>query len=541
MLTAEQREGLLPFFTEEERSELDELLAADPVVWRPQPGPQTMAYYSDADVIGFGGAAGGGKSDLAIGKALTQHKRIGMFRRVGTELTGLEDRVAEIIGDESRKGYNGQKKIWRNVVPGVQLEFGSVPNLGDEKGHQGRPKDLLVLDEASNFLEQQARFLMGWVRSVIKTQRCQTLMCFNPPTEPEGRWIVEFFAPWLRKNHPNPAVPGELRYFAVIEGRDVEVVDKRPFVIVEGERVYEFDRRKFKATDIIMPQSRTFIPSRVTDNRYLGASYMSVLQSMPEPLRSQMLNGDFEAGMQDSEWQVCPTEWVEAAMARWKMPDKKPPMDQMGVDVARGGGDNSIISRRHGMWFDVLLKYPGKNTPDGPSVAGLVVAAQRDDAPINIDAIGVGSSPYDFLHELRRPVYGVIVSEASTGVSKSGRLRYFNLRTQLAWEFRELLDPQYNTGIALPPDPELKADLCAYTWRPREGKIYVRSREEIVEKIGRSPDCASAVFLAAMMMPKRAALEVSNRDRQREHNPLQVITDGSLDRKHVDYDPMANV
>jgi hypothetical protein len=45
----------------------------------------------------------------------------------------------------------------------------------------------------------------------------------------------------------------------------------------------------------------------------------------------------------------------------------------LGVDVARGGRDNTIIARRHGMWFDEPLAYPGSATPDGPTVAGLVI------------------------------------------------------------------------------------------------------------------------------------------------------------------------
>ena len=52
-------------------------------------------------------------------------------------------------------------------------------------------------------------------------------------------------------------------------------------------------------------------------------------------------------------------------------------MDSMGVDVARGGRDQTLIARRHGMWFDVPLAYPGSTTPDGPTVAGLAIAARR--------------------------------------------------------------------------------------------------------------------------------------------------------------------
>lgn len=53
-------------------------------------------------------------------------------------------------------------------------------------------------------------------------------------------------------------------------------------------------RPDYKPEQIVTPQSRTFIPSRISDNPYLlGTGYLSQLQSLPEPLRSQMLNGDF--------------------------------------------------------------------------------------------------------------------------------------------------------------------------------------------------------------------------------------------------------
>ena len=58
---------ILKFLTPEELAELDHLLQTDTVIWRPLPGPQSMAYHSKADIIGYGGAAGGGKTDLAVG------------------------------------------------------------------------------------------------------------------------------------------------------------------------------------------------------------------------------------------------------------------------------------------------------------------------------------------------------------------------------------------------------------------------------------------------------------------------------------------
>jgi hypothetical protein len=46
-------------------------------------------------------------------------------------------------------------------------------------------------------------------------------------------------------------------------------------------------------------------------------------------------------------------------------------MDSLGVDVARGGGDATVLGARFGNWFAELQVYPGGTTPDGPSVAAL--------------------------------------------------------------------------------------------------------------------------------------------------------------------------
>lgn len=185
----------------------------------------------------------------------------------------------------------------------------------------------------------------------------------------------------------------------------------------------------------------------------------------------------------------------------------------------RGGRDNTILARRHGMWFDEPLVYPGSATPDGPKVAGLSIGAMRDQAVIHIDVIGVGSSPYDFLNEARQQVVGVNVSEAATGADKSGRLRFKNLRSELWWRMREALDPTNNTGIALPPDPRLLADLCAPTWELSGATIYVASREQIIDKIGRSPDFGSAYVLALIDTPKRATVEALGQRSRRDYDP----------------------
>lgn len=490
-------------------------------VWWPFKGPQSMASETEADITGYGGAAGGGKTDLVCGNAITKHKRVLVMRREKAQTEGILQRLSEIIGSNS--GYNSQKSIWRIPVGNQPIiEFGGLDNPGDEKRWQGRPHDLKAFDEVTEMREYQVRFCMAWLRSNDPDIHCRIIMTFNPPTTADGRWVIDFFAPWLDPKHPNPAMPGELRYFAMVAGEETEVPDKRPFVLQNGNIAYDFDPAKYEPEKIIKPKSRTFIPARVTDNPvYMQGDYMSTLQGLPEPLRSQMLYGDFTAGMKDDAFQVIPTAWVDAAMARWKLPDKKPPMDSLGVDVARGGADKTMIARRHGMWFDELLDYPGKDTPDGPTVAGLAISAMRDRAPIHIDVIGVGSSPYDYLRNANQQVVGVCVSEAATGYDKSGVLKFFNQRSQHWWMMREALDPANNTGICLPPDKELARDLCTPTWKLSGKTIQVQSREEIFAKIKRSPDRASAVLLALIDTPKIGEFTGALNDPQADYNPYR--------------------
>jgi hypothetical protein len=118
-------------------------------------------------------------------------------------------------------------------------------------------------------------------------------------------------------------------------------------------------------------------------------------------------------------------------------------------------------------------------------------------------------------------VVGVNVAESATGTDKSGRLRFKNLRSELWWRMREALDPANNTGIALPQDSRLLADLCAPTWELSGSTLYVASREQIIAKIGRSPDYGSAYVLALIDTPKRRALAlVLGKDKQRrEYDP----------------------
>jgi len=487
------------------RRQLDEvLLSGDAPIWVPQEGPQRAAYESEADILFYGGAAGGGKTDLILGACLTSQKHSIVFRRQSVQLTGIEERMSGILG--SRTGYNSQDGVWR--LPGGRvMELGSVKEVGDWMKYQGRAHDLKAFDEITHFAETQFRALIGWLRTDDPNIRQRVICAGNPPTEPEGEWVKRFWGPWLEPSHPNPAKPGELRWFVTNEkGEDQEV--EGPDMVKVGN-------------DWVKPKSRTFIPSSVNDNLFLlTTGYKATLQSLPEPLRSKMLNGDFNAGSADPAWQVIPTEWVKAAQARWVDKEVKGSMTRIGFDPARGGIDKSSVARRHGQWFDKLVSAPGVVTKDGPTAAGFLVPLIRDAAPICLDSIGIGSSALDFLIGLNLNVHAVNGSEASTAMTKAGNLNFRNVRAEMYWLMREALDPTAAEPIALPPDPELLADLTAVRYKVvtlgNKTAIQMRSKDEIREALGRSPDKGDAVamtFVTGVLTPKEAKKEKSWRER----------------------------
>lgn len=476
------------------------------VNWRPnedapdgRSNPQRLALESPADELYYGGAAGGGKTDLLLGCALTRHRKAAVFRRVNPNLDEIIDRSIEIVGDD--EAYNRATRVWR--LPGCRLEFESCQHESDKAKQQGRARDFYGFDEITEFTRTQYQFIIGWNRTTDPAQRCRVIVTGNPPLDADGAWVVEAWGPWLDPDHPDPAKPGELRWY--YHDRENNLVWLRSPEPVEIDGV------------VSAPRSRTFIPARLDDNPHLAADgrYLSMLNSMPEPLRTRLRDGDFRSAAGVDPWQVIPTEWVRQAQRRWQEPpesgewpgnsiDVFAPPDCVGVDVARGGQDRTAIVARWGERFSRPRTWPGAMTADGPTVAGLVQAAHPSAARLHVDVIGVGSSAYDSLVAMypTQVVMPINVATASTYTDRSGKLRMRNLRTELYWRMRDALDPEHGAAVALPPGNEVLSDLCSARYRVLAGGVVeVESKEDIRSRLGRSPDVGDALLLANYRPP----------------------------------------
>lgn len=444
----------------------------------PNPGPQTEAYFSEADETFYGGAAGGGKSALICGLAVDVFSHSHLFRRESTQLRGLIEETKRIVGHS--EGLNNQDKVWR-LPNGHAIEFAGVKDEDDKEKWQGRAAPFKAFDEITQFTESQYRYIIGWNRSSTG-ERCRVLATGNPPTTAEGAWVIKYWGPWLDPTYPDPAKPGEIRYFTTIDGKDHEV--DADYVGPKGEK----------------PRSRTFILSRLEDNPDLmDTGYSAVIEGMPEPLRTMMREGRFDIGQQDDEWQVVPSDWIRQAQARWK-PDGYSglKMTAISADVAQGGIDETTISPRYGAWFAPLIAKKGSETPDGPSVAGLISIHRRDGAVVVVDVGGgYGGGAVSYLKDNQIPVAGFNGANASNAKTRDRTLGFRNKRAETWWRFREALDPSMEGGspVALPPDPMLVADLTAPRWRLTPNGILIEEKAEIKKRIGRSPDRGDAVVM----------------------------------------------
>ena len=483
--------------------------------WIPNPGPQTDAYLSVADILLYGGQAGGGKSQELVGWGVNEAETGIIFRRELSQTDGLEADGKQIIARAA--SFNGTDHEW-TWPGGKTLKLGGMRNADDWIAHAGRERDYIGFDEAGEFLEVQVASLRAWLRAP-PGKRTRMILASNPPRTAEGLWLLDWFAPWLDDEHPLfPAAPGAILW-AVYVGNPGQ--GRTEWVAGPGE--YEFDGKKYTA------ESRTFIPASLEDNPFRNTpEYRAKLQSLPEPLRSQLLYGDWKAGLSDAANQMIPTEWVLAAQRRWKnQPPEDIPMCAIGVDASGGGDDAMIQAIRYDGWFAPLVETPGKDIPrnkPGSHAAGLILSNRRDNALVVVDmGGGYGGPIYEHLTTNEIETMAYKGAEATTRRTRDKKLAFTNTRTAAYWGFREALDPDQPGGspIALPPGKRLLAGLCAPTFEVTAHGIKAepKSKREggvkgVVERLGWSPNEADAVVMSWWGGPRETTNALDWRERK---------------------------
>lgn len=517
-LTLEDMEARIRGMTPAQRASLTQKLA--PILakaWRPQIGPQTEAYYSDADETLYGGAAGGGKTDLLLGLATTRHKRSIIFRRQAVDLDTIWNRLtAEVLAGRIVRSDANKKRLRTNDDRFV--EFGHLEKPGSEKSHQGNPHDLYGFDEAAQLDEFKVAFVIQWLRSTDTGQRKRVVFATNPPI-PEyrdgkivdtgtGAWLKSWFAPWLDDTYASPAMPGELRWcYMRTEGdrlMTVWVDGPGGYDPEDGARMEGYTQADVDEARVAVAKSRTFIRALLKDNAYLsGTGYAQQLSATPEPLKSLLLTGSFAVKGEDHPFQVIPTQSVLLAQERWRDRTAKGEHKRLKQlvlfgDVAQGGADTTVLaSLLETDYFEELFTQPGRLTPTGTEVGQMVLLKHRDGSLVGLDGSGGwGGATRQHLSDMHHiEAEMLIAGETSYEWTEDQRYKFLNLRAEFWWAFRVALDPKSGFEICLPPSTRLLSQLTTPLFMYKGKTIQVESKDDIRKRLsGSSTDEADAVL-----------------------------------------------
>lgn len=185
---------------------------------------------------------------------------------------------------------------------------------------------------------------------------------------------------------------------------------------------------------------------------------------------------------------------VERAMRRHHKEDVySHAQKRLGVDVARFGSDRTVIFPRQGLAsFKPVIMRGARST----EVAARVAAAKAK-----------WGSEYEFVDGTGGYGAGVVDALTQAGhtpievnfSAQAPDVRFFNLRSYIWWQMAEWV----KKGGALPPIPELVAELTAPTYSFQGGRIRLEEKEQIKKRLQFSPDIGDslAVTFALPDMP----------------------------------------
>ena len=216
--------------------------------WTPNPGPQAALFECPADIILYGGAAGGGKTDAAIVWAAAGHSFPGyralVLRRSFPELERHIISRARQLFPERIAHYNQRSHTLTFKCPGggeSVVEFGYLETEADVENYQGSEYARIAVDESTKFSERQVRNLLRFNRSTVQEVRRQMLLCTNPIGPGYGWHYLTFVkdhevkriyrdASWASDNRPigltTCFIPARLRDNPILLANDPEYISK---------------------------------------------------------------------------------------------------------------------------------------------------------------------------------------------------------------------------------------------------------------------------------------------------------------------------
>jgi predicted phage terminase large subunit-like protein len=328
----------------------------------PQPGPQVQFLSSSADIIIFGGAAGGGKSFSLLIEPLRHVTNNRRFYCVAFRRNAVQVRNPGGLWDASMNMYPQaggipiqQPMEWR-WPKGGRVKFSHLENESSVLDWQGAEIPLILFDELTHFTKSQFFYMMSRNRSMSGVKgyiRAST----NPDAD---SWVAELISWWIDQDTG----------FAIEERSGVV----RWFIRIDDEIIwgnsYEelFEQYKNKSLpdehyEQPQPKSLTFIVSKLTDNIALmksDPSYMANLKAMSRVERARLLEGN---------WKIRPAAGLY--------------FNRNEISIVEDAGDVVTWVRR----WDLAATEPNEQNPNPDYTVGVLMGKRKNGKYVIKDVI----------------------------------------------------------------------------------------------------------------------------------------------------------
>lgn len=267
----------------------------------------------------------------------------------------------------------------------------------------------------------------------------------------------------------------------------------------------------------ILNLAKRFVQSLASDNTYLPPDYVETLRNEKDPVRRQRLyEGSWEYN-EDADSLISDTAMSDTFSNTIVKDNQR----YLTVDVARFGDDKTVFSYWDGLECHKVEMFEKQSVPTTIQTIKDRAASERIPySNIIIDEDGIGGGVVDGLFGVNGFVANSTAiptaAEIRTKIKKvttdfTPKVNFANLKSQCAFKLAEYIN-EHKIAFKLTTlrdtiIEELTA-LLRYKDVDSDGKLAIKSKKDVKEELGRSPDIGDTFIFRMWFELKRNAVGV---------------------------------